>query len=94
MEPKYRAVYCSRCDETHIYRTSVVPGCQVFERVKCPKCQIPLEIIRADTGYELVLSRPGDLERVAEESVRNLVEYAHPDGTDVPVEPSGDALAE
>lgn len=61
MEHKYRAVYCSHCDQTHIYRTSIVPGCQVFERVKCPNCNRLLKAIRADAGYELVASKPGEM---------------------------------
>ena len=78
MERKYRAVYCSHCDQTHIFQTSVVPGCQYFERVKCPECSRPLKAIRADDGYQLVASRPGDLGR----SFDRLEEYTYPDDAD------------
>jgi hypothetical protein len=61
MEHQYRAVYCSHCDQTHIYQTSIVPGCQAFERIKCPGCNRLLKAIRADAGCELVASKPGEI---------------------------------
>ncbi len=92
MEPKYRAFYCSSCDMTHIYRTSVVPGCEAYERARCPGCDRPLEPIRADTDVELVMSRPGDIREAAERSIRQLEESTYPETADVPVDTSGDVL--
>jgi hypothetical protein len=88
MEPNYRAIFCSHCDLTHIYRTSVVQGCQVFERVKCPKCSRPLKMIRADTGYELIVSKPGNIG----EPTRDLEQHTYADNASVPIESSEEVL--
>ncbi len=88
MEHKYRAVYCSHCDQTHIYQTSIVPGCQVFERVKCPSCNRLLKAIRADVGCKLVASKPGEMGSPPHQHE----DFTHSDDADAPVESSESVL--
>jgi predicted nucleic acid-binding Zn ribbon protein len=56
----YGAVYCDRCDKTHYYRADIMQGYADYIVVTCPNCWKHLRHIRADLGYSIIGSKPGD----------------------------------
>ena len=60
MQYIYGAVYCEGCDQIHYYRAIIERGFVDHEHFRCPGCCKELKKIRADWGYEVLGSKPGD----------------------------------